>query len=126
MIFYSVPPLQPDAAVAEARDHHRVLDRNGALVIIAVQRPGLHLSLVELAAMQQTVKRMQVMVTRGADPAQRRFQLFGAPERRIAAEREDCHPVQGHRVQSVISVPSAGICQPARSAMLRSGEAGSS
>ena len=52
MILQSVPPFAPDAAVAEARDHHGILDRNGALVIVAVQRPGLHLSLVQLAAVQ--------------------------------------------------------------------------
>src|SRR5450759_3600601 len=42
MILDTMPPFEPDAAIAEARDHHRVLDRDRALVIITVQRPGLH------------------------------------------------------------------------------------
>src|ERR1700722_20206573 len=131
MVFYSVPPFQPDAAVAEARDHHRVLQRNRALVKIAVQRPGLYLSLVQLAAMQQPVKRMQVVIAGRADVAERRFQLAGTVQRDALAERKGRHPVQGRCVQglgiqSVISVPSAGICQPARSAILRSAESRSS
>src|SRR3954464_13462951 len=126
MVLDAVPPFQPDGAVAEARDHHRVLDRNRALVIVAVQRPGLHLSLVQFAAVQQAVKRMQIVIARRTDLAQRRFQFFGAFQGRGSTEREGCHPVQGHRVQSTISVPSAGICQPARSAILRSGESRSS
>src|SRR5439155_7198125 len=52
VVFDPMPPFAPDAAVAETRDHHGILDRNGALVIVAVQRPSLHLSLVQLAAMQ--------------------------------------------------------------------------
>src|SRR5437016_2606373 len=59
MVFNPVPPFLPDAAIAETRDHDGVLQRDGALVIVAVQRPGLHLALVELAAMQETMKRMQ-------------------------------------------------------------------
>ena len=78
MIFDPVPPFLPDAAVAEARDHDGVLDRYGALVIIAVKRPRLHLSLVQLAAVQQPMKRMQVVIARRADLAERGFQFFGA------------------------------------------------
>src|SRR5258708_28677185 len=69
---------------------------------------------------------MQIVIAGGPDLAQRCFQLGGAVERRARTEREGCHPVQGYRVQSTISIPSAGICQPARSAILRSSEAGSS
>ena len=87
MVLDPVPPFEPGGAVAEARDHHRVLDRDRALVIIAVQRPGLHLALVELAAVQQPMERMQVVIARRADVAQRRFQLLGAVERDALADR---------------------------------------
>src|SRR5258708_39687858 len=115
MIFNAMPPFEANAAVAEPRDHHRILDRYRALVIIAVQRPGLHLALVQLAAMQQPMKRMQVVIARRADLAQRRFQVLGAFKPHGSGERKGCG-----RVQGLISVPSAGICQPAPSAMARS------
>src|SRR6202158_2782162 len=117
MVLDPVPPFKTDAAVAEARDHHGVLDRNGALIIVAVQRPGLHLALVQFAAVQQPVKRVQIVITGSADLAQRRFQVFRAIEPHGAGERKGCG-----RVQSVISIPSAGISQPAPSAMARSPE----
>src|SRR5882762_3880348 len=126
MVLDPVPPFKPDAAVAEARDHHRVLDRNGALVIIAVQRPGLHLSLVQFAAVQQPVERMQIVIARGADMAERSFQFLGAVQGRAATARDGGHFVPWSDVHSVISVPSAGICQPACSAIVRSAESRSS
>ena len=128
MILDPVPPFQPGGAVAETRDHHRVLDRDRALVIIAVQRPGLHLSLVQLAAMQQAMERMQVVITRRADMAQRCLQFLGALQRRALgrAKRRSFRVITLRHVQSVISVPSAAICQPARSAVLRSAESCSS
>src|ERR1700735_4723292 len=127
VILDSVPPFESDAAVAKARDHDGILDRNGALVIIAVQRPGLHLPLVEFAAVQQPVKRMQTVIARRADLAQCGFKVFGACQRGTRTQREGCHGVQsiGFRstgVQSTISIPSVGICQPACSAVLRSAE----
>src|ERR1700709_586473 len=67
VILNAMPPFETDIAVAKTRDHHRILDRNGALVVVAVQRPGLHLSLIELAAVQQPMKRMQVMIAGRAD-----------------------------------------------------------
>ncbi len=85
VIFDPVAPFQPRGAVAEARDHHRVLDRDGALVIVAVERPGLHLPLVELAAVQQPMERMQVVIARRADVAQRR-----APAPRPSSARRPC------------------------------------
>src|ERR1700722_3185616 len=122
MVFYPVPPFEPDAAVAEARDHDGVLDRNGALVIITVQRPGLHLALVQLAAVQQAVKRMQAVIARRADVAECGFKVFGACQRGASTKRKGCHGVQTIGVQSTISIPSVGICQPACSAVLRSAE----
>jgi len=81
VIFNSVPPFQPDAAVAEARDHHGVLDGDRALVIIAVQRPGLYLPLVQLAAVQQPVKRMQIVIARSPDMAKSCFEFLRGLQR---------------------------------------------
>src|SRR6202453_5054081 len=131
MILDSMTPFEPDAAVAKARDHDGILDRNGALVIIAVQRPGLHLPLVQLAAVQQPVKWMQTVIARRADVAECGFKVFGACQRGACTKREGCHGVQrtgvqSTGVQSTISIPSVGICQPACSAVLRSAESRSS
>src|SRR5262249_27929097 len=122
VILDAMPPFDSRGAVAETRDHNRVLDRNRALVIVPVQRPGLHLTLVELAAVQKPMERMQAVIACRADPAQRRFELARIVEGNPLADRIGGHGVRGHDVHSTISVPSAGICQPARSAILRSCE----
>src|ERR1700733_11701646 len=124
MVFDSVPPFHANAAIAKARDHHRILDRDRALVIVAVQRPGLHLSLVELTAVQQPVKGMQAVIARLSDETECGFQFRGAVQHGFAAERKRGHPCKFRRLgtQSVNSVPSAGICHPARITALRSSE----
>src|SRR5258706_8908479 len=63
------------------------------------------------------MERMQIVIADSPDLAQRRFQVLGAIERHAVTERKSSHAVQAHRVQSTISVPSAGDCQPARSAI---------
>src|SRR5262249_11091872 len=126
MILDAVAPFHACRAVAEARDHDRVLDRNRALVKVAVQRPGLHLALAELAAVQKLMERMQVVISRRADMAQRGLEFLGRVELDVLADRKRGHVSQRRGVHSTISVPSAGICQPAPSAALRSGEEGSS
>src|SRR5437667_6807787 len=72
------------------------------------------------------MERMQIVIAGGPDLTERRFQFLGAVQRCAVTERKSCHPVQADRVQSTISVPSAGICQPARSAISRSAESCSS
>src|SRR5207253_7331191 len=79
-------------------------------------------ALAKLAAVQQPMERMQAVIARGADLAQRCFQVLGRIEQNALADREGGHSVGWHHVHSVISVPSAGICQPARSRVLRSSE----
>src|SRR5262245_23202824 len=122
MVLDAMPPFHADGAIAEARDHDRVLQRDRALIVVAVQRPGLHLALVELAAVQQPVEWMQAVIARRADLAQRRFQILWRVELDALADGEGGHSSCGRHVHSEISVPSAGICQPARSRVLRSSE----
>ena len=52
------------------------------LIAIAVERPGLHLSLVELAAMQQLMERVLVVIALGADRADRGLEFLGRQRRR--------------------------------------------
>src|SRR5258705_12961983 len=71
------------------------------------------------------MERMQIVIADSPDLAQRRFQVLGAIERHAVTERKSSHAVQAHRVQSTISVPSAGEFPPARPAISPSGGAGS-
>src|SRR4051812_14509552 len=45
-------PLAPYARVLAARDQACILDRDHRLIIVAVERPGLHLTLGALATVQ--------------------------------------------------------------------------
>src|SRR5690606_19339744 len=74
MVLDAVAPFEARGAVAEARQDDGVLDRDGALIIEAVERPGLNLPLVQLAAVQKLMERMEVVVARGADIAKPRLQ----------------------------------------------------
>ena len=49
---HAVDPVAPQLAVEDARDERGILARHGGLVAVAVERPRLHLPLVELAAVQ--------------------------------------------------------------------------
>lgn len=60
-----------------ARRHQRVLYRDRALVIVAIKRPGLHLPLVELAAVQQLMEGVQIVIACRADVAQLGLKLLG-------------------------------------------------
>src|SRR5262249_52490337 len=51
-------PFPPQRRVLAARDQARVLHRDHRLVIVAIERPGLHLAFAALDAMQQRVARV--------------------------------------------------------------------
>src|SRR6201995_5145633 len=72
------------------------------------------------------MERMQAVIAGGADVAQRGFEFRGTVERHVLADRIGADCILSEDVQSSISVPSAGICQPAFSAILRSAEPRSS
>ena len=69
VVEHAVHPLAAQLAVVHAAHQRGVLARHGRLVAVAVERPGLHLALVELAAVQQAMERMLVVVALGADRA---------------------------------------------------------
>src|SRR5690349_8969167 len=67
------------------------------------------------------MERVQAMIARGADVAERRLEVGCIVERKSLADRQGGH-VGGDDIHRTNSVPSAGICQPAFSAILRSEE----
>src|SRR5690606_24778696 len=98
-----------------------VLEGDGRLVEIAVERPGLHLALVELAAMQEAVEGVQAVIAGFPDMAELGFELVGGFQFRIGGVRAVAHGV--HRL---ISGPWAGMVQPAASRSRRSSDSGRS
>ena len=74
----AMEPFAAEVAVVAAAHEGSVLQRDRRLIAVAVQRPRLHLPLVQLAAVQETVERVQIVVALGPDRAQRRLEPFGA------------------------------------------------
>ena len=74
----AVQPLAPQFAIVATAHERGVLPWHGRLVAVAIQRPGLHLALIQLAAMKKLMKGVFVVVLRGADCAQLRLEFVGA------------------------------------------------
>src|SRR5205814_6145608 len=55
-------PIAPQIGVMAARQQAGVLDRDHRLVIVAVERPGLDLSLGATSAMQEPMERLQAVI----------------------------------------------------------------
>ena len=68
------PPFPPQVGGRQPGHEAGVLRGDLALVIIAIQRPGLHLAARQPAIVQHAMERMQVVVALGADRVQRVFQ----------------------------------------------------
>src|SRR4051812_46293774 len=75
MIVQPAAPFAPQLLIVAARDQVGVLLRDLGLVVVAVERPSLHLSLGASAAMQTMVKGMTAVIAPRADIAQASFQL---------------------------------------------------
>ena len=76
-------PLGPDPAqlgIDHARHEGGILNRDAALVVVAVERPGLDLPFVESAVAHQVVEGRVVVVALGADLHEARFELIGGLE----------------------------------------------
>src|SRR5690606_13013131 len=91
--------------VGSAAHQGGVLARHRSLVAVAVERPGLHLALVEPAGVEQAVERVLVVVALSADRADLLLELLGR-----------------HRAHRMTSMPSWATSQPAASIQARSGE----
>ena len=119
VIVDAMDPFAAQLAIMHAADEGGVLARHRLLIAIAVERPGLHLALVELAAVQQLMKRMLVVIALGADGADRGLEFGGRPERRKVVRGAASFIAR-------TSMPSSPIVQPAaRGARARSNAASS-
>ena len=78
-------PFAAQCAIVGARHQGGVLARHGVLIAIAVERPGLHLPLVHLAAMQHLMEHVLVVIALGADRADRGFNSSGVKNASVAA-----------------------------------------
>src|SRR5689334_57708 len=98
-------PLAAQLPVIGSAHQGGVLARYGGLVAVTVERPGLHLAFVQLAAVEQAMKWVQVVITLVSDLTDRGLELGG---RQL-------------RAHSSISMPSQAISQPALATVVRSG-----
>src|ERR1700734_171330 len=111
MVGDPVYPFAAQLAILAARDQRSVLARNRRLIDEAIERPGLHLALVELAVVQKAVERMQVVIAHGSDGSQRRLERIGT------------HGFRGHvHIHGETSIPSNAISQPAAFTLASSGD----
>ena len=97
----ALAPRAPKRRIFAAREDDGILDGNNALVVIAVERPGLKLAVGQLAFVHHQMERMPVMVSLGADCLQPAFKLSGRQQFLFL-----------HFNQSVISIPSQATSQP--------------
>ena len=116
----AVNPFAAQLAVMHAAHEGGVLARHRLLIAIAVERPGLHLAFVQLAAMQHLMERMLVVIALLADGADRGLERLLRQGRRVVplGRRELVH--------SVTSMPSAPISHPAAFTIARSFDEASS
>ncbi len=63
----ALAPGPPKSGILAARENRGILDRDAALICVAIQRPGLQLPAREFSFVHQQVKRMPVVVTLLAD-----------------------------------------------------------
>src|SRR3569623_1544585 len=121
MIENAMGPLAAQFAIVGTADQRGVLPRNGRLIAVAVQRPGLDLPLIQLAPMEHVMKRVQVMIalrTHGPDC----FFEFGRRHRRLIAATLSCFLLKADRVHRRTSMPSKPTSQPDASTTLRASE----
>ena len=80
MVDQTLAPDTPNLGIVQPGDEGGILDRDGRLIAIAIEGPGLDLTLGQLAGMQELMEGVQVVVTGGADLAQAGLQLGGAEQ----------------------------------------------
>ena len=106
MVDDPLAPFAPELARLQPRQDVRVLYRDLRLVVIAVERPGLHLRPGEMPRLEALLERVQVVVARRAD----------------LADGGDEVVRSHHRRHGTISIPSSATRHPAASTACRSGE----
>ena len=116
MILDPLAPFTPQARLVHAGQHGRILDGDHRLVIVAIQRPGLHLAERALTAVQPFVEAVTVVIALGADPAQGRLEGSRVEEFTVEMRRG---LGRTHRANSI---PSWATCHPAASTRTRSAD----
>src|SRR5262249_19757837 len=116
VIDQAATPFAAQLRRRQARQQRRVLHRNAGLIVVAVERPGLHLSARAPSGVQHPVERVQVVVALRPDRAAPRPQRPRRQRRR--ALREVVH--------SCSLMPSSATSHPRAAASARSGESSSS
>ena len=74
-------PFAAQLAIQYPAHERRIFARHSGLITIPVQRPSLHLPLVQLTVMKRVMKRMLVMIPLGTHSTDRRFKLSARHER---------------------------------------------
>src|SRR3974390_3329312 len=105
MVDQAASPYAPRFRIGAPRDQARVFHRDHRLIIVAIERPSLHLTPRAFATVQELMKRMQPVIACGPNLAQTRFEF-----------------VRRQQIQSTISIPSSAISKPASSTLRRSSE----
>src|SRR5579859_1645233 len=101
-------PRDAKDGIVAARKQCGILDRNAALIVVAIERPRLQLPARERSFMHQRMKRVLMVITLFAD-RRKSGNEFGFRQRRLFG-----------RVHSCISMPSWAISKPASSTARRS------
>jgi len=77
MVDEAAAPFAADVAILATADQAGILQRNAGLIVIAVERPCLHLAFGALAGMKPVMERMQAVIAPGADVAQCGLECIG-------------------------------------------------
>ena len=115
--------LAPGAAkdrIGAARENNRILDRDRALVVVAIQGPGLQLAAAEAAFVHHQMKRMLVVIAFLAYGTQLRAQLVEREQGCVFLLRgpfysSNCHP------SSAISHPASRTWRYSGPALIQHG-----
>src|SRR5258706_5608949 len=97
VVDHAFAPRSAEDRVRAAREDDRIFDGDDALIVVAVQRPGLQLSAAEFAFVHQPMKRMLVMVAFLACSLKLRAQLVERKQASglrcgLGSYRSNCHP----------------------------------
>jgi hypothetical protein len=107
VIVNAVNPFAAQFTIMHAAHEGGVLAWHRFLIAVTVQRPCGDLIPVEFAAMQKLMKDMLVVISLGADGADRRLEIVGR-------QRRDIAPVDARDlVHRLTSMPSSPTSQPA-------------
>src|SRR5215472_7966451 len=102
MVHNALTPGAAEFRILAAREDDRIFDRNPALIVVAIERPRLHLPAAQLSLVHHQMKRMLMVISFFSHGAQAHPQLFRSQNRWVVGGyRSTRHP------SSAISQPAA-------------------